>query len=94
MSCLVMIRRARPGRTTAKRPGTPPLGNSLPRLPQCQVRTVRDDGEARTGYGAGSSTPGFMMPAGSSAALAPFSAAAKTSERWRAYQGMWSRPTA
>ena len=45
-------------------------------------------------YGAGSSTPGFMMPAGSSAALAPLSAAAKMSERWRSYQGMWSRPTA
>src|ERR1700704_5281255 len=33
------------------------------------------------------STPGFMMPCGSTAALAPRRAAAKGSGRWRSYQG-------
>ena len=42
----------------------------------------------------GSSTPGLRMPAGSSVRLAAPSAAAKTSGRWRSYQGRWSRPTA
>src|SRR6185312_5634256 len=43
---------------------------------------------------ASSRTPGFITPAGSSACLAPRSAAAKGSGRWRSYQGRWSRPTA
>src|SRR5439155_5238991 len=40
------------------------------------------------------SAPGFMMPAGSTAALAARSARAKGSGRWRSYHGRWSRPTA
>ena len=43
---------------------------------------------------ASSSTPGFITPAGSTAAFAPRSAAANGSGRWRSYQGRWSRPTA
>ena len=39
-------------------------------------------------------TPGLRTPAGSTAALAPRSAAANGSGRWRSYQGRWSRPTA
>ena len=39
-------------------------------------------------------TPGFRMPAGSTADFAARSAAAKGSGRWRSYQGLWSRPTA
>ena len=39
-------------------------------------------------------TPGFMIPAGSSARLAAASAAPKRAGRWARYQGMWSRPTA
>ena len=33
------------------------------------------------------STPGFMMPRGSSALFAAFSAAAKSGGRWRSYHG-------
>ena len=39
-------------------------------------------------------TPGLSIPAGSTLAFAARSAAAKTSGRWRSYQGRWSRPTA
>src|SRR5207302_9412924 len=49
----------------------------------------------RAGAGRGSiSTPGLSAPAGSMAALAPRSASANRSGRWRSYHGRWSRPTA
>jgi very-short-patch-repair endonuclease len=48
----------------------------------------------RPGAAHPSSTPGFMIPAGSTAAFAPRSAAANASGRCASYHSRWSRPTA
>ncbi len=47
----------------------------------------RDVHRAAAGGGASISTPGFITPPGSTAALAPASAAANGSGRWRSYHG-------
>jgi len=55
----------------------------------------RGIGLYRSPDGSGSTrTPGFRMPAGSTAAFAARSASANGSGRWRSYHGRWSRPTA
>ena len=64
-------RRARARSAAASRPPTPPG----PRI------------AIVTRHARSISTPGFSMPAGSTAAFAPRSAAANGSGRWRSYQG-------